>query len=266
MSELRSGGAGVPRYWRPEQALRTEARLLEHVVSGARSYACEVWITDQCLIAPAGMDQKPGFRRAAEELRSAGWPVFVRNTGGDVTPQGPGALNISIVFALPDGISPTIEGGFDVLCAPIFKALAALGHEGCYASVAGSFCDGAYNVVVGDRKIAGTAQRWRRLRSTPDRHAVFAHAVLLFDADLSAGVRAVNRLRRACGRTDQVRLNAHQNWAALQMDRHSAYSLNILAGRLSDQYANDLERLTCSVRAPQIGRFPPHENVRENYV
>lgn len=232
------------QYWQADEALRMEARLLDQVASGSRAYGCEIWATEQCLIAPQRVSRKPGFAVAVATLAARGWPVFLRNTGGDVTPQGPGIMNISIAFALPEGQPPTIERVFEVLCAPIFAALDDLGHQGRFGAVAESFCDGDYNVTVEGRKIAGTAQRWRRLRSLPGRRAVLAHALLLYDADLARGVEAVNSFRKICGETGEIRAGAHLNVSALRPDAQSMPPLDTLANRLKARFERDLQHLT----------------------
>ena len=60
--------------------------------------------------------------------------------------------------------------------------LAEHGLEGNYDFVPGSFCDGQYNLVIGGRKITGTAQRW--LAPGQDHGgAVLAQAMLLVAGD-----------------------------------------------------------------------------------
>lgn len=241
--------------------------MFDQVASGDRPYICEIWTTEQCLVAPARMAKKRGFREAAKDLTARGWPVFLRNTGGDVTPQGFGMLNISIAFALPKGSPPSIEDGFDTLCAPIFAELSALGHRGRYAAVAGAFCDGAYNVVVDGRKVAGTAQRWRRSHADPARHVIFAHALVLIDADLVRGIEAVNRLRKACGERDEVHVDAHVNMRALHTVGHWAGSPDTLAERLKESFERSLETLTGATRTSYPSSFSSQDNAMgENYV
>ena len=64
----------------------------------------------------------------------------------------------------------------------------------------GSFCDGRFNLAVCAqgrlRKIAGSAQYWRRGNG---RQAVLAHALLLIDADPALLSAQANRFETALG-------------------------------------------------------------------
>ncbi len=256
--------AGDLHQWQAEDALRAEARLLDRVASGLRPYGCKIWTTEPCLVAPRRWSGNPNFAAAAEDLSSKGWPVFLRNTGGDVTPQGPGILNVSIAFAQRKGATRPIENGFEVLCAPIFEELAALGLQGRFGSVPGAFCDGDYNVVVGNRKVAGTAQRMRRLTSDPGRRAVFAHALILFDANLPAGIEAVKRLRRACGLPGAIDVEAHRNLAALLSESAATLSAEALARRLYERFERDLRQLTSATPVSRPEHAPSRERFEED--
>jgi lipoate-protein ligase A len=74
------------------------------------------------------------------------------------------------------------------------RALAALHIHARPCAVTGSFCDGRFNLAVGLRKIAGTAQYWR---CAGDRHAVLAHALLLVKADTTALTTLANDFETA---------------------------------------------------------------------
>ena len=85
-------------------------------------------------------------------------PVAIRPTGGTVVPQGPGTLNITLFthHARHPGIRPFYEA----LCAALQQGFATLGMDTTVGPVAGSFCDGDYNLVLDGLKLVGTAQRW----------------------------------------------------------------------------------------------------------
>jgi lipoate-protein ligase A len=95
-----------------------------------------------------------------------------------------------------------MEAVYAQLCAFLTEALAGLGIAAEARSVEGSFCDGRFNLAVAGtrdgapRKIAGTAQYWRR---AGERHAVLAHALLIVDADPAMLTGAANRFEAALG-------------------------------------------------------------------
>ena len=92
-------------------------------------------------------------------------PVAVRGTGGKIVPQGPGLINISVLSRHPD--HPGIRAAYDAVCAALIQGFAAMGLATTTGARAGSFCDGAHNVLLATgegpgRKLVGTAQRWAR--------------------------------------------------------------------------------------------------------
>ena len=54
----------------------------------------------------------PGlFRARAEAVEALGLPVFERDTGGDLTPQEPGIVNLSLAFRM-DGEGASIKEAY----------------------------------------------------------------------------------------------------------------------------------------------------------
>ncbi len=196
----------------PQEALDHEMGLLDRVAAGEASFFCSIWSTQRCLIAPCSLSRNPCFEHARARMAAKGWPVFLRSTGGDVTPQAPGIINISIIFTIAPGRPKPIQDAYRMLCAPILSRLETLGIPAYSAAAPGSFCDGAYNIVVAGKKLAGTAQRWRQLKRSngPSRsHAVLAHAFLLCQVDLAEVTGAVNEFYRSCKIEHRVRRDSH---------------------------------------------------------
>ena len=81
------------------------------------------WEGSQALVVPRKLAVNPGFERACEMMRAGGWPVHVRATGGDVTPQGPGIFNMTHVYTRPAGAKMSLAGEYDLICGPIERAL-----------------------------------------------------------------------------------------------------------------------------------------------
>ena len=85
-------------------------------------------------------------------------------------PQGPGVLNLSLVWRA-DADAGCARAGSEViyraLCGELAGALARLGIAATPQAVAGSFCDGRFNLAVAGRKLVGTAQSWRRVAGVP---------------------------------------------------------------------------------------------------
>jgi lipoate-protein ligase A len=122
-------------------------------------------------------------------------------------------MNLAIGIALPPGARMSITAAYDLVCAPIERALRTVPGLG-RGKVERSFCDGDHNVTAGGRKLAGTAQRWRR--SAEGTAVILAHALILHDCDIPAAVEAVNGLRAALGLGAEAVPDAHVNARGLQ--------------------------------------------------
>src|SRR5690606_22728945 len=94
-----------------------------------------------------------------------------------------------------------------LICQMISRALTPFGISCHPAAVEGSFCDGRYNLAIGRgehiRKVAGTAQVWRRL-PTPDNEqahtqVVLVHALILACVDIQAVTTQANRFEQMLG-------------------------------------------------------------------
>ena len=69
-----------------------------------------------------------------------------------------------------------MEEGYRLICGAIIGALMQFEIPAQTGTLAGAFCDGAWNILVRDCKLAGTAQRWR---STPSGRVALIHAAIL---------------------------------------------------------------------------------------
>jgi lipoate-protein ligase A len=188
-----------------------DAALLEAVRAGREPPTARVWGNARCLVVARSDARLPRFAAAREELAAAGWPVVVRESGGSAVPHGPGILSLSLAFRPAHGAPCTLESIYGELCRALELALERLGVRAERSGgVPDAFCDGRYDLAVGGRKIAGTAQRWRAGPGgpSPERGAVLAHALLLVDADRVEATEAVNRFYRAAGGARRARAEA----------------------------------------------------------
>lgn len=227
----------------PQIALRREAQLLDRAACGKVATAWFLWSTKNCLVAPKSVTRNPRFAAACEKMSSKGWPVVLRQTGGDVTPQGPGILNISAVFSTDSGQPQRIEAAYAKFCEPILDCLEGLGVAADCGSVPGAFCDGNHNIVTGGRKLAGTAQRWRRAKlpaGAARRQIVFAHAAILLEADLEEISAAVNAFYALCQIERRVRPERHitlaQTPAAGRAGKRDGEFADLIANLLNESF------------------------------
>lgn len=188
------------------EALARELDLLEDVSRDPGRRHLWFWESPKCLVAPKSLSSKPTFERAALALEAEGWPVSLRSTGGDVTPQGAGIVNVSHVYATEPGEPVDLKREYDRLCTPIETALGAGASRGWQP---GAFCDGEFNVQLNNRKFAGTAMRVRRGKADRKRSAILAHAIMLIDPVSIDAIGAINRFLSHLGEDRRIDAGAH---------------------------------------------------------
>ena len=184
----------LPTRHTPDQILAEEQRWLRDCAHDGLARA-HLWQAPQCLIVTRNDTRLPRYQAACERLAGEGWPVHVRDSGGTAVPHGAGVLNLSLLLPRT---TTDLAHYYRLLGAPLLALLEEHGLEGNYDFVPGSFCDGQYNLVIGGRKITGTAQRW--LAPGQDHQgAVLAQAMLLVAGDVDEGTRMASRFYELAG-------------------------------------------------------------------
>ncbi|KXU85361.1 hypothetical protein CR51_40335 [Caballeronia megalochromosomata] len=167
--------------------LDAEEALLARAAAGEA--VAHVWEAPVSLVVPRSYQRYAALADAREAFAGRGCPVWLRLSGGGLVPQGPGILNVSLAYPVRAPMGTLSEPVYRHLCRILGDALNSLGVLTHWQAVEGSFCDGRFNLAWGPgddaRKVAGTAQYWRRVSHGDDQplYAVLAHAVLLVDAD-----------------------------------------------------------------------------------
>jgi lipoate-protein ligase A len=192
-----------------------EAEWMARAASNGRA-AAHLWSAPAGLVVPRAYERLPGWPAARAAAAAAGWPLQVRSSGGGIVPQGPGVLNLSLVWPSESAAPSDTVGVYRTLCARLAAALARLGIPSTPQTVEGSFCDGRYNLAFGGRKLVGTAQSWRRIERTP---VVLAHAVIVVSGDPQALTDRANAFESAAGSDRRYRADAltsvAQAWCAV---------------------------------------------------
>ena len=172
----------------PADPMQAEEALLARASAG--DAVAHLWEAPASLVVPRSYQRYAALADAREAFARRGCPVWLRLSGGGLVPQGPGILNLSLAYPVRAPMGTLSEPVYMHLCRILADALNALGVLTHWQAVEGSFCDGRFNLAWGPgddaRKIAGTAQYWRRVpHADKDQslYAVLAHAVLLVDAD-----------------------------------------------------------------------------------
>jgi lipoate-protein ligase A len=218
-----------------EAGLKAEQDLLASVCDGQADSGLLFWRpTDRALVMPRRLSRLPGFTEASETLADSGWPVLLRESGGEPVPQSPSTVNVALVYVQPDTDldRDRIENAYMRLCQPILDTLGELGGAASLGEVAGAFCDGRFNVNLNARKMVGTAQRWRQSQGGK-RPVVLAHAAMLVDDERVAMVNAVNRFNETCELDQRCKAESH-------IALHELFEAPDFLSRLSERYTRML--------------------------
>ena len=194
-----------------EAGLKAEQDLLASVCAGEREAGVLFWQpTDRALVMPKRLARLPGFESASVELAASGWPILLRETGGEPVPQSASTVNIALVYAPPrsEGDQGRIETAYRRLCQPICDLLSELGGIASFGEIEGAFCDGRFNVNLNGRKLVGTAQRWRQSQGG-QRPVGLVHGALLLDDERESMVASVNRFNELCLLEQRCRADSH---------------------------------------------------------
>ncbi|WP_323941710.1 lipoyl protein ligase domain-containing protein [Aeromonas hydrophila] len=184
----------LPSSHTPDQTLAEEQCWLRECAHDRQPRA-HLWQAPQCLIVTRKDIRLPRYQAACEQLAVEGWPVHVRDSGGTAVPHGAGILNLSLMLPRT---TTDLAHYYRLLGAPLLALLGEYGLAGSYDFVPGSFCDGQYNLVIGGRKVTGTAQRW--LAPGQDHQgAVLAQAMLLVAGNVDEGTRMASRFYELAG-------------------------------------------------------------------
>jgi lipoate-protein ligase A len=224
-----------------EAGLRRELALFDRVAAGAIRSGAVFWRSERAIVAPRSAERQSGFAQAAEAMARRGWPVVLRATGGDVVPQSAGLLNIAFSFRAEPSPDFGVNAAYRLFCGPLVEALARLGVDASCGKVPGALCDGDFNLVVDGRKLAGTAQRWRRLGGA-DRGgvAILAEAAILVDADLATLVGAANEFYHRLDVPRRIAAERHVTLAQLLPAPALEMGVESLMNRLAAEIASAL--------------------------
>lgn len=228
--------------------LALEQQLLDQVLEGDAQCGYALWRSKQALVVPKSATHRDNYDEASKVCERLGWPVVVRSTGGELTPQNEGFFNLSIVIKRKKTQS-SIKESYLIICNAVIKWLAEKGISGDCSSIDGAFCDGDFNVVIGGQKIAGTAQRWKKLTEPAaladgSDMALLMHAVILCDGDMSVMWDISNTFYKMCNLKPFIIEDKHVSLAQLLNDTGEDFVLNMLDS-LDESLSEYIDGFSC---------------------
>jgi len=178
-----------------EAGLEFQRTVAEQVTNQTATPLLVAWRCHPALLVSGSETRLPEFDKASAALDAAGWPVFVRRSGGAACPVGPGTLQVAMIE--PASPNATMTAEYARLAEMIRTTLACFGVAAQIGCVPAAFCPGRFDVAVEGKKIAGLSQHWFRNRRGVRCLIVAASLNLEEPPDLLS--RLVNQFYRIAG-------------------------------------------------------------------
>ena len=133
--------------------------MLRSVAKGSRGDSLRLYTPDNALLFSSLDARRPGYPRAVELARAAGYEPVIRLAGGHAAVFLEQSVAFAWASAGPDA-HLHIRPRFDRLTRWITDALRSLGLDARVGEVPGEYCPGEHSVNVGGRvKVMGVGQR-----------------------------------------------------------------------------------------------------------
>ncbi|WP_318246295.1 lipoate--protein ligase family protein [Bacillus sp. PS06] len=144
-----------------KQSFAYDDTLCASVGKGESSPTTRTWVHHDTIVLGIQDTKLPYLNEGIDHLKSQGYQVVVRNSGGLAVVLDEGVLNISLIFPEADkGID--INRGYDTMVELIKELLAEENVQIEAREIVGSYCPGSYDLSIDGKKFAGISQR--RLR------------------------------------------------------------------------------------------------------
>ena len=226
------------RYHEALDGLDFEAAQFEALAKeGTPQVQLHVWQQSPCLVVPRAYCRRAGIGAAIAAADDLGWRVLFRASGGSCVFHGRHVLCITRLICEPCGTSG-IDAHYRSFTESLADAAEKLGVVDVRTGTAPDApCDGRFNLLAGDRKLAGTAMR-RRSRAGMD--TTLAHACLWLSGPLEPSLNAVEVF--------ESHLGAHRSYPA-----SACITLAEATGRTDEDpvaLANDLTRAMMAAADP----------------
>lgn len=152
----------IPGIYSVETGLARQQTLADELITPSAKPSLMIWRCRPALLVTRPEARLPGFDGAIAEMQTAGWPVFLRKTGGGACPVGSGTVQMSMIEAASPGAAMNAKYG--ALSKLIQDTLCFFHISSRAGPVAGAYCPGNYDLAVQGKKIAGMSQHWFRNR------------------------------------------------------------------------------------------------------
>ncbi|MGP4076447.1 lipoate--protein ligase family protein [Halobacillus sp. K22] len=119
--------------------------------------AARLWVHHNTVVLGIPDARLPYIKDGIEYLKSEGYQVIVRNSGGLAVVLDDGVLNLSLIF--PDSKEVNIHDGYDAMVSFTQLLFEDLTDQIKAYEITRSYCPGTYDLSIGGQKFAGISQR-----------------------------------------------------------------------------------------------------------
>lgn len=133
--------------------------LLQQVAEGARAETLRLHRTGDVMAFSVLDRTRPGFARAVQAARTAGFAPILRLAGGRAAPFSGGTL--ALAWSRPvEELRAGVRERFEEIAEILAASLRGLGVDARVGEVPGEYCPGGFSVNArGRKKLAGVGQR-----------------------------------------------------------------------------------------------------------
>lgn len=119
--------------------------------------ALRLWVHDNTIVLGIPDGRLPYLDEGVEYLKSAGFDVIIRNSGGLAVALDKHVINLSLI--LPNMRSISIQDSYEAMVSFIQYMFRDLTDEIEAYEIVGSYCPGDYDLSINGKKFAGISQR-----------------------------------------------------------------------------------------------------------
>ena len=115
------------------------------------------WVHPKTIVLGILDSRLPEIAMGIQYLRSQGYDIVLRNSGGLAVVLDKDILNFSII--LPDSKELGIHTGYEIMTSFVQEMYRDITNDIRAYEIVGSYCPGDYDLSIGGKKFAGISQR-----------------------------------------------------------------------------------------------------------
>jgi octanoyl-[GcvH]:protein N-octanoyltransferase len=141
-----------------KQSFAIDDTLCTSVGTGQSDAVVRAWVHYNTVVLGIQDTKLPYLHEAVSFLKTQGYHVIVRNSGGLAVVLDEGVLNISLIF--PETTKAIdINQGYEAMWQLIQAMFSAYNRAIEAREIVGSYCPGSYDLSIAGKKFAGISQR-----------------------------------------------------------------------------------------------------------